>query len=56
MYAPLRLFAQMQNPKLPDWAVLRVDGDSDDGSVVALELAAGAVVACGMFDEFWRLC
>ena len=47
----------MQNPKLPDWAILCIDDigtpllplPSDRGE------RAGAVVACGMFDEFWRL-
>lgn len=37
-----------QNPKLPDWAVLRVDGPPT-------ELAAGDLACCGFFDEWWRL-
>ncbi len=37
----------LQNPKLPDWAVLSLDQDPD-------ALAAGRVVAAGFFDEAWR--
>lgn len=37
----------LQNPKLPDWAVLALDEDPD-------ALAAGRVVAAGFFDETWN--
>ncbi len=37
----------LQNPKLPDWAVLGLDRDPD-------ALAPGRVVATGFFDENWK--
>ena len=40
----------MQNPKLPDWAILKVG----PGTPPTAE-AAGLVEACGFFDEQWRL-
>ncbi len=37
----------LQNPKLPDWAVLNIETPPDD-------LAAGKVVATGFFSEKWQ--
>lgn len=37
----------LQNPKLPDWAVLGLDRDPD-------ALAPGRVAAAGFFDENWK--
>ncbi len=37
----------LQNPKLPDWAVLALDQDPD-------ALAPGRVVVAGFFDETWK--
>jgi dienelactone hydrolase len=38
----------LQNPKLPDWALLRIDQPPDGSS-------AGQVVAADFFDEMWRI-
>jgi hypothetical protein len=38
----------MQNPKLPDWAVIDLDKAPD-------EHAAGGITAAGFFDEAWKL-
>jgi hypothetical protein len=40
----------MQNPKLPDWAVVKVGPDTPPTAE-----AAGLIEACGFFDEQWRL-
>ncbi|MEM7395298.1 MAG: hypothetical protein AAF492_23445, partial [Verrucomicrobiota bacterium] len=37
----------LQNPKLPDWAILNIDDPPDAEQ-------AGAVVAADFFDEFWQ--
>lgn len=37
----------LQNPKLPDWAVIGLDRDPD-------ELAPGRIVEAGFFDESWE--
>ena len=38
----------LQNPKLPDWAVLDISQDPSDAT-------AGRVVAANFFDESWKL-
>ena len=42
----------LQNPKLPDWAILQVGGP---GAQPPTDECAGRVKACGFFDEQWRL-
>ena len=37
----------LQNPKLPDWAVLDITQPPSD-------MAAGRVVSAGFFDEHWQ--
>jgi predicted esterase len=37
----------LQNPKLPDWAIINLEQKPSD-------LAAGRVVAAGFFDESWK--
>ena len=49
----LRVWADtnsMQNPKLPDWAVVQVGPDTPP-----TDESPGKVVAAGFFDEQWRL-
>ena len=38
----------LQNPKLPDWALIRLDQKPD-------EFSAGKVLGAGFFDEEWRV-
>ena len=40
----------MQNPKLPDWAIVAVGPEAP-----ATDEQPGHIEACGFFDEQWRL-